>query len=105
MNAYVLFQILLSKLHYEKDKLEKNKGTNEQAPLFGALSSCCMMNTDMLCQPSGLSCWFDTVPLNDNTGFGLDMRLLQELSNAVILDGRELESVRFINIFRLLTHC
>ncbi|XP_071712181.1 midasin isoform X2 [Rutidosis leptorrhynchoides] len=82
---YLMFS---NKLHYEKDKLEKNKGTNEQDPL-----SCCMMNSDMLCQPCGLSCWVDTVPLNDNTSFGLDMRLLQMLSKDIItLDDSESES-------------
>ena len=63
--------------------------------MFGAVSNCCVLKTDILCRPSGLSCWLDTLPLNDHTSFGLDMRLLQELSNIVILDGRELESVRF----------
>ncbi|KAI3759776.1 hypothetical protein L6452_07827 [Arctium lappa] len=87
-----MFQILLSKFHYEKDNLERTTGTDEQASLFGAVSNCCMLNTDMLCRPSGLSCWLDTLPINDYTSFGLDMRLLQELSNIIIHDGKELES-------------
>ncbi|KAK9066170.1 hypothetical protein SSX86_013491 [Deinandra increscens subsp. villosa] len=87
-----MHQILLSKFHYEKGKLEKNRLTSEQASSFGALSSCCVMNTDMLCESSCLSCWLDTLPLNDNTCFGLDMRLLQEISNTVVLDGKQLES-------------
>ncbi|KAD4889375.1 hypothetical protein E3N88_21448 [Mikania micrantha] len=87
-----MHQMLLSKFHYEKDKLERNKLTNEQGSLFGAQSCCCVMKSDMLCQPSCLGCWLDTMPLNDYTAFGLDMRLLQELSNIVVLDGEHLES-------------
>ncbi|KAI3727341.1 hypothetical protein L1987_67154 [Smallanthus sonchifolius] len=87
-----VYQMLLSKFHNEKDKLERNKWTVDQASSFGALSSCCVMNNDMLCQPSCLICWLDTLPLNDYTSFGLDMRLLQELSNFIVLDGKELES-------------
>ncbi|KAJ9568543.1 hypothetical protein OSB04_004509 [Centaurea solstitialis] len=87
-----MYQILQSKFHNEKDNLEKTIGVDEQASLFGAVSNCCVLKTDILCRPSGLSCWLDTLPLNDHTSIGLDMRLLQELSNIVILDGRELES-------------
>ncbi|XP_023760194.1 midasin [Lactuca sativa] len=87
-----MYQVLSSKFHYEKDKMERNAGTNDIASLFGALSSCCTMNPDMLCLPSGFNCWLDTLPLNDNNSFGLDMRLLQELSNIITLDGKELES-------------
>ncbi|KAJ0755641.1 putative von Willebrand factor, type A, AAA+ ATPase domain, midasin, midasin, AAA lid domain 7 [Helianthus annuus] len=87
-----MYQMLLSKFHHEKDKLERNKSTNEQASSFGALSSCCVMNADMLCQPSGFSCRLDTLPLNDYSSFGLDMMLLQELSNIVVLDRTKLES-------------
>ncbi|XP_076884991.1 midasin-like [Bidens hawaiensis] len=86
-----MYQMLLTKFHHEKDKLERQIRTNEQASTFSALSSCCVMNSDMLCQPSGLSCWLDTVPLNDSTSFGLDMRLLQELSK-IVLDGKKLKS-------------
>lgn len=95
----LILQVLSSKFHYEKDKMERNAGTNDKASLFGALSSCCTMNPDMLCLPSGFNCWLDTLPLNDNNSFGLDMRLLQELSNIITLDGKDLESVRFIAIF------
>nr|KAJ0194819.1 hypothetical protein LSAT_V11C700343310 [Lactuca sativa] len=87
-----MYQVLSSKFHYEKDKMERNAGTNDKASLFGALSSCCTMNPDMLCLPSGFNCWLDTLPLNDNNSFGLDMRLLQELSNIITLDGKDLES-------------
>ncbi|KAI3766421.1 hypothetical protein L2E82_16478 [Cichorium intybus] len=87
-----MYQVLLSKFHHEKEKMEKNAGANEQASFFGALSSCCTMNPDMLCLPSGFNCWLDTLPLSDNNSFGLDMRLLQELSNIITLDETELES-------------
>jgi len=91
--------VLLSKFHYEKEKLERNAGTNEQASLLSVVSSCCTMNPEMLCIPSGFNSWLDTLPLNDNNSFGLDMRLLQELSTIITLDGSELESVRFNPIF------
>lgn len=93
---FMLFlQMLFSKFHYEKNKMEKNKETAEPTSLLGDVSSCCVMNADMLCQPSGLSCWLDTLPLVDYTSFGLDMRLLQELSNIIVLDEKQQESVRF----------
>ncbi|KAK1434225.1 hypothetical protein QVD17_11144 [Tagetes erecta] len=91
-NMTDLYESFKSKFYYEKDKLERNRGTNEQASAFGALSSCCLMNSDMLCLPSFLSCWLDTLPLNDHTSFRVDMRLLQELSTIIVLDGKELES-------------
>ncbi|CAH1431203.1 unnamed protein product [Lactuca virosa] len=87
-----MYQVLSSKFHYEKDKMERNVGSNDHASLFGALSSCCIMNPNMLCLLSGFKCWLDTLPLNDNNSFGLDMRLLQELSNIITLDGKDLES-------------
>ncbi|PWA97505.1 hypothetical protein CTI12_AA028730 [Artemisia annua] len=87
-----MYQTLLSKFNYEKDKLEKNLENIRQASFLGDVSSCCVINADTLCQPAGLSCWLDTQPLNDYNSFGLDMRLLQELSKIVSLDGKELES-------------
>ncbi|KAI7735786.1 hypothetical protein M8C21_000548, partial [Ambrosia artemisiifolia] len=85
-----MYKMLTSKFHYEKDKLERNRST-EQASSFGAISSCCVMTNKELCQPSFLSSWLDTLALNDYTSFGLDMRLLQESFNTVVLDGEELE--------------
>ncbi|KAL4583665.1 hypothetical protein LXL04_008247 [Taraxacum kok-saghyz] len=87
-----MYQVLSSKYNHEKEKMETNAGTNNETSLFSAVSSCCTMNPDMLCLPSGYNCWLDTLPLNDNNSFGLDMRLLQELSNIITLDGSELES-------------
>nr|XP_043616414.1 midasin-like [Erigeron canadensis] len=89
-----IYQKLLSKFHGEKDKLVKSIGTNERG-LFGASLSCCMMDNDMLCHPSGFGCWIETMPLINCTSFALDMRLLQELSSIVVLDGTELKSGLF----------
>ena len=96
----LILQTLLSKFNYEKDKLEKNLENTGQASLLGDVSSCCVINADTLCQPAGLSCWLDTQSLNDYNSFGLDMRLLQELSKIVSLDGKELESVRINHVFK-----
>nr|GEU87507.1 midasin isoform X1 [Tanacetum cinerariifolium] len=87
-----MYQTLLSKYNYEKDKLEKNLENTGHASLLGDVSICCVINADTLCQPAGLGCWLDTLPLNDYNSFGLDMRLLQELSKIVPLDGKEVES-------------
>ncbi|KAK9063930.1 hypothetical protein SSX86_017802 [Deinandra increscens subsp. villosa] len=86
-----MHSMLKSNFDNEEEKLKRNRlMTNEQAS--SSFGSCCVMNNDMLCHPSFLSCWLDTLPLNDNTSFGLDMRLLQELSNTLVLDGKQLES-------------
>lgn len=85
-----MYQMLLKRINHEKKKLETVLGgsTKDTVPVVDS-GAACIFSPTMLCTVSGFDSWLDTVLVNDNTSFFLDMELLQELSLFIIVDTEE----------------
>lgn len=73
-------QMLSRRFDFEKEKVEENIRSINQAPRTSILPACCVFLPDMFCQRSSFDCWLETLPIADDASFFLDTRLLQNLS-------------------------
>ncbi|KAG5541983.1 hypothetical protein RHGRI_021724 [Rhododendron griersonianum] len=96
-----MYQMLLTRFECEKKKLEDAVMSTKHAHPVANLAACCFFPPDLLCRRSGFDSWLDTLPIIDNNSFDLDMELLQELSQIVLVEAKELEPA-LSNIFDLL---
>ncbi|KAA8540262.1 hypothetical protein F0562_024175 [Nyssa sinensis] len=85
-----MYQMLLRRFEYEKQKLEVSMGTTRHPSSVENLAVCCVFSSDILCRGSGYDSWQDTLSIIDSTSLFLDMELLQELSKILLLDAEEL---------------
>ncbi|XP_049392138.1 midasin isoform X1 [Solanum stenotomum] len=84
-----MYQMLSRRFGFEKEKLEENFRSINQAPRTSILPACCVFLPDMFCQSSSFDCWLETLPIADDASFFLDTRLLQNLSTFTLTDGEE----------------
>ncbi|XP_058077090.1 midasin isoform X2 [Magnolia sinica] len=81
-----IHQMLVERFEYERQHLEgASEKTDENSASF-----CCAFCPELLCRKAGFDSWLETLPLLDNKSFSLDMDLLQELSESVLVDTKDL---------------
>ena len=88
----------------EKTKLEANAAS----PISGytvAASVCCNVIPEIMCRISGFETWMDSIPIADDTSLLLDLLLLEDLSEAVVADARDLRLVRLSYFFTCWNDC
>ncbi|KAK6125035.1 hypothetical protein DH2020_041213 [Rehmannia glutinosa] len=84
-----MYQLLLERLDFEKQKLVVKLTTTKLAPWSALCSACCVFSPDVLCRRSGLECWLKTQPIVDETSLCLDLELLQHLTKITVVDIKE----------------
>ncbi|KAI3455601.1 hypothetical protein Pfo_012264 [Paulownia fortunei] len=75
-----MYQLLLGRLDFEKQKLVAKLATTKLASWRALCSACCVFTPDVLCRRSGFECWLKTQPIVDETSLCLDLELLQHLT-------------------------
>lgn len=94
-----LSQMLLERFEFEKQRLEANLRSNDNASSEANSAACCIFIPEILCTKSGFESWQETLPLTDITSFFIDMELLKELSSILLVDPKGLHLVRSVTLF------
>ncbi|CAA2972808.1 midasin isoform X1 [Olea europaea subsp. europaea] len=84
-----MYQMLLRRLDFEKNKCKDIAGTAQQAYIHTVSSVCCVFSPDVLCRRSGVYCWLETINITDEISFFLDLGLLQHLTKITLVNTEE----------------
>ncbi|KAL2462441.1 ATPase [Forsythia ovata] len=84
-----MYQMLLRRLEFEKQKLKDVVETTKQASSPTFSSVCCVFSPDILCRRYGVDCWLETLPITDEISFFLDLGLLQHLTKTTLVNTEE----------------
>ncbi|KAL0415065.1 UNVERIFIED_CONTAM: Midasin, partial [Sesamum latifolium] len=87
-----MYQMLLGRLDFEKQKLVAKLGAYKHAPSPAPSSACCVFTPDVFSQKFGFDCWLKTEPIVDETSLCLDLELLQNLTKSAVVDIEEQHS-------------
>lgn len=95
-------QMLLRRFECERNSLEaKTRSQTCGYPL--ANSACCTVIPEIINCRRGYETWMETLPIVDETSLLLDLFLLQDLSEIVLSDPKDLQLVMTINFNFLST--
>ncbi|XP_021720497.1 midasin-like [Chenopodium quinoa] len=87
-----MYEMLLKRFECETNVLEANSRSQTIGYSLGN-SACCIIVPEIVSHRCGFETWIDTLPIVDETSLLLDLFLLQDLSEIILADPKELQSL------------